>query len=159
MRSGITKYTVAAAVLATASALLIPGTASAAAPRGPGSAGEDTAAGNEERPLEKNWAKLHDLTDAPRNCLDNAYVKGCVQPYGDMLWLRDDEWDGIDVRLVWIDNSDPEDPRRGICQDAEGYGDWTRCDKDLPDGHEIKWTTSWWADGEWRLGKAQRIII
>lgn len=141
MRSVITTFALATAV---ASALLVPGTAMGA-----------STPGGDQRPREEDWAELHGLTDHSRECVDNAYVKGCVQPYGDILWLRDDEWDGIDVRLWWVDNNGGSDPRHGFCQSAQGYGDWARCDKDLPEGHEIKWATSWYADGEWRMSAYQ----
>lgn len=158
MRSTIEKFTSAATALAVAGVLLLLGTAPAAAHRGgpAADAGVAAAMGGDPEDGEFDWAKLHDLTDHSRDCIDNAYVKGCVQPYGDVFWLRDDEWDGLDVRLWW---DDVQGPRDGLCQDAEGYGDWARCNKRLPDGHLIEWATSWYADGEWQFSEHRTTVI
>ncbi|THV31895.1 hypothetical protein [Glycomyces paridis] len=152
MRSIIKTSVSAAAVLVAAILLLMLGTTPAAA------ADDVSILGYDHKPEDRefNWAKLHGLTDHNRECVDNEYVRACVQPYGDVFWLRDDEWDAIDVRLWWVDL---DSKRWGVCQSAEGYGDWARCDKNLTNGHLVKWASSWYEDGEWQFSPVQYITI
>ncbi|HEY1175023.1 MAG TPA: hypothetical protein VGF17_02615 [Phytomonospora sp.] len=107
---------------------------------------------------ETDYAVLHGMTSHDRDCYGddtdwNANVVGCVMPHGDMFWLYDIDRDASSVKLTWRDATDKTNPRHGVCIDDEGYGDQTRCDKNLPEGHTIKWELVWWEDGEWESSK------
>lgn len=100
---------------------------------------------------ETDYAVLHGMTDHKRECYGddtewNANVVGCVMPYGDIFWLYDIDQDASSVKLTW---RDADGSRHGVCIDDEGYGDQTRCNKNLPEGHTIKWELVWWEGGDW----------
>ena len=101
---------------------------------------------------EIDYAVAHSVTDPVKYCDYNydAYVIGCFQPYGDVLWLQDTRTDGHHVTLVW---EDLDGPRYGKCIDNLGADvGTTRCNKDLPENHRIKWNVKFYYNGSWVEG-------
>jgi hypothetical protein len=88
--------------------------------------------------------------DHPKVCTFDDYVFGagdaCVQPTGDDIWVMDGRKDGYAVAVYW---DDLDSARAGKCIDNLGADKaWTMCNKDLPDGHTIRWRFAWeWTDG------------
>lgn len=86
---------------------------------------------------ETDYSVEYDLSDATMTCLNLTYVSACVQPYGDILWLKDKRVDGHSVYLYW---DDVDGDRYGTCVDDNGVdAGWTRCNKNLSEGHGISW--------------------
>jgi hypothetical protein len=82
--------------------------------------------------------------DHPKACAQNTYLTACWQPYGDVIWVNDDESNGHRVGVVW---DDTEGDRAGICIDTLGVAAAaTRCNKNLPEGHDIAWRLYWVTD-------------
>lgn len=87
---------------------------------------------------EVNYAEDVNWSDTPKECQSNTYVSGCVQAYGDMLWVKDNETDGHRVTLEW---SDPSGDRAGQCVNTLGVDRaWTACNKNFGEGHIINWS-------------------
>lgn len=104
--------------------------------------------------VERNEAKQHQMTGYSKECHAVGDVEGCFMPYGDILWLDDKGLDGEPVKLLWWDVH-PDGPRLGVCTGSQGFnGGWARCNKDLPENHQIKWKVSWWDNGQWHNSKA-----
>ncbi|GIG68782.1 hypothetical protein [Phytomonospora endophytica] len=86
---------------------------------------------------EIDYAVEHALTDPTKYCAGNGYVSGCVQPYGDVLWIKDNASNGAHVTLKW---EDLDGDRYGKCRNTLGAdAGWARCNKDLPENHRIAW--------------------
>lgn len=111
---------------------------------GTASASTSTAAAENEI----NTAAKHPMTEHAKECHTGSNdVRGCVMPYGDILWLDDLEYDGWGVKLKW---QDVKDGRKGECHANHGAaGGWARCNKDFKEGHEIRWWLVWYEDGAW----------
>ncbi|WP_163511740.1 hypothetical protein [Fodinicola acaciae] len=101
---------------------------------------------------EIDHAKAAIMTGYHKECASNDNVTGCVMPYGDILWLKDNDTDGYGVKLTW---KDTDGSRYGQCQDNLGSGDWSRCNKNFPEGHVISWYLTWYEDGAWHNGGRQ----
>lgn len=87
---------------------------------------------------EVDYAVDVSWSDTPKECNANTYVSGCVQAYGDMLWVKDNEKDGHRVTLEW---SDPAGDRAGQCINTLGADRaWTACNKNFSEGHIIYWS-------------------
>lgn len=100
---------------------------------------------------ESQYAVLHEMTHHDRECYGsendwNGNVVGCVQPYGDVLWLIDTDSDASSVKMTW---KVPAEDRSGECIDNEGYMDQTRCNKSFHDGNVVYWRLHWWEGGGW----------
>jgi hypothetical protein len=128
------------------------------------------ASAGEPQPLayEENFATDVDWHDAGQECFDppaSQGVNGCVQPYGDVLWVLDRWADGHAVSLTWSERTYPfREPtgRYGKCIDKLGEAvGWTVCDKDFTEGNIIQWTLDYWdADqGKWeQVGIAETFV-
>lgn len=80
-------------------------------------------------------------TDHPKKCVDHIWVDACIQPYGDIIWVKDNYADDRSVGVLW---EDLDGPREGRCYDfLSANADWTACNKDFPEGHEIRWTVGY----------------
>jgi hypothetical protein len=96
---------------------------------------------------EKNYA-----VDADWNgdCTDRRYlpqVDGCVEPDGDIFWIKDNAANGYGVKLRWYDL---DGDRSGECINTLGQAKaWAVCNKDLPEGHDIKWSLGWDSANGW----------
>lgn len=84
------------------------------------------------------------------DCTDRRYlpqVDGCVEPDGDILWVKDNAANGYSVKLRWFDE---DGDRSGECIDTLGQAKaWTVCNKDLPEGHDIMWSVGWNSADGW----------
>ncbi|MQM26972.1 hypothetical protein [Glycomyces albidus] len=80
-------------------------------------------------------------TSTAKECDTAALVQVCVQPYGDVLWVKDRVADGMIVGIAWVDlDSD----RIGECWNRLGAATgWTVCNKNFTEGHEIGWGPIW----------------
>lgn len=96
---------------------------------------------------EINYAVDADWTG---DCTDRRYlakVDGCVQPNGDILWVKDNVADGYGVSLRWYDL---DGSRTGECIDKLGQAKaWTVCNKDFPEGHDFRWSICWDSANGW----------
>ena len=102
---------------------------------------------------EYDSAATHAMTGYSKECISVDDVTGCVMPYGDILWLDDHEADGYGVKLIWWDT---DGPRLGECANNHGaVTGWTRCNKNLPEGHDIKWVVSWYEGGSWHNSRSE----
>ncbi|MFC3494237.1 hypothetical protein [Glycomyces rhizosphaerae] len=84
------------------------------------------------------------------DCTDRRYlpqVDGCVEPNGDILWVKDNVANGYAVKLRWFDE---DGDRSGECIDTLGQAKaWTVCNKDFPEGHDIMWSVGWNSANGW----------
>ncbi|MGW1977992.1 hypothetical protein [Streptomyces sp. NPDC001889] len=69
-------------------------------------------------------------------CLVSFMANSCFKKYGDSWYLRDLEWDGMDVYADWQNQlrnagRDWVSYRSGRCTSELGSGDWGRCNKDF----------------------------
>lgn len=86
---------------------------------------------------EYNLAVAGTPGTAARWCDETSVVYGCMQPYGDVIWVVDNAADGHAVGVVW---ADLDSNRSGICMDRRGKAaGFTKCDKDFVEGHRIIW--------------------
>jgi hypothetical protein len=96
---------------------------------------------------EINYAVDADWTGS---CTDRRYlpqVDGCVQANGDILWIKDNVANGYGVKLRWYDQ---DGSRSGECIDTLGQAKaWTVCNKDFPEGHDIRWSLCWDSSTGW----------
>ncbi|MEU5871116.1 hypothetical protein AB0A73_06080 [Glycomyces sp. NPDC047369] len=83
-------------------------------------------------------------------CTDRRYtpnVEGCVEPGGDILWVKDNAANGYSVKLRWYDL---DGSRTGECVDTLGQAKaWTVCNKDFTEGHRIRWSLGWNSANGW----------
>ncbi|NUQ90397.1 MAG: hypothetical protein HOQ43_18290 [Glycomyces artemisiae] len=96
---------------------------------------------------EINYAVDADWTGT---CTDRRYtpsVEGCVEPGGDILWVKDNAANGYSVKLRWYDL---DGSRTGECIDTLGQAKaWTICNKDFTEGHRIRWSLGWNSANGW----------
>ncbi|MGW1587528.1 hypothetical protein [Streptomyces sp. NPDC002386] len=70
-------------------------------------------------------------------CIINIQgAKGCFQPYGDVIWIKDTSLDGYGVYAKWtnqLKNSSGnwQTYRTGKCSNPGSSGDWAACNKDF----------------------------
>jgi hypothetical protein len=84
-----------------------------------------------------------------KECHYLDYVSGCIQPNGDVLWVKDNVPNGYSVSLTWVDT---DSTRSGTCIDYLGSdAGWGTCDKDFTEGHEIKWALGWNSSTGWHF--------
>lgn len=105
-----------------------------------------SAAGIPDRPradFELDYAQQHPWTSPDKDCFYVPYgVEACVQPHGDVLWLKDLNYDGNSVRLRW---EDLDGDRYGLCVGNKGVdAGWQRCNKNLPENHRIEWYATYY---------------
>ena len=68
----------------------------------------------------------------------------CVQPAGDIIWIKDNNADGHGVYVTWEDG---DGDRSGTCWNRLGKDKgWTWCNKDFPEGHTIYWRMNYYTD-------------
>lgn len=109
---------------------------------------------------EENQAVDVDMTTTDKDCRPDPSslgVMGCVQAYGDVLWVLDRWEDGMGVSLTWwelrpVGGGDYRQTGRwGKCIDNRGHAvGWTSCDKDFTEGNGLGWTLQYWDDGAWQ---------
>lgn len=86
---------------------------------------------------------------------DGKGVKGCVQPYGDVLWLLDRWSDGHGVSMTWEAYAPDGGYRSGKCIDNLGSAvGWTSCNKGFDEDSIIVWQVQWWQNGAWQNSAA-----
>ncbi|MBO3733079.1 hypothetical protein [Glycomyces niveus] len=107
---------------------------------------------------EQDWTtNVTWYEDSSRECVENRYVSGCVQPYGDYIWLKNNGSANYVVKITWWDL---DGDREGYCTNnfAPSAG-WTVCNKDFPEGHRIAWYVVYHADGQWWSGSTQTTTV
>ena len=77
-----------------------------------------------------------DYSSHYKDCMTVWAGTACVQPYGDILWIRDRQKDGFALTLTW---RDLDGDRRGQCYGGGVDNGWLACNKNFPEGHEIRW--------------------
>jgi hypothetical protein len=113
------------------------------------------AGGTYPAAYEENFAVDVEWTDTHKHCLDPSSdhgANGCVQAYGDVLWVLDRWADGHGVSMTWreLDSNGNPTGRHGKCIDNLGASvGWTVCDKDFTEGNIIEWTLDYWRNGGW----------
>lgn len=129
-------------------ALVVTATAGLAVIGGSTASAEDVGASA----WELDYAKNTTMSGKDKECsTDSPWVSVCFQPSGDIFWVRDKEADGNRVAIEWRDLSGN---RVGRCTDTLGVAaDWTSCNKDLPEGHNIQWRAGHWDFGQWNLDR------
>jgi hypothetical protein len=110
---------------------------------------------------EQDFAKDVDWTDTDKDCRpDGEGAKGCVQAYGDVLWLLDRWSDGHGVSMTWQELQDDGGYRSGKCIDNLGSAaGWTVCDKDFEENSLIWWQVQWWENGAWQESYLFQTIV
>jgi hypothetical protein len=96
---------------------------------------------------EINYAVDADWTGTCTHRLYLPHVDGCVEPAGDILWVKDNQANNYSVKLRWYDQ---DGNRSGECIDTLGQARaWTVCNKDFPEGHDIRWSVGWNSANGW----------
>ena len=91
--------------------------------------------------METAYAVDTTWTSTAKECHERALASGCVQPYGDVIWVMDRVADGQSVAVYWFDL---DSSRSGMCVDRLGKAvGWTKCDMNFVEGHEIEWGVIW----------------
>ncbi|GAA2147712.1 hypothetical protein [Glycomyces algeriensis] len=101
------------------------------------------AASESDRAVDVDWSDRY-----VKDCLDFAKVDGCVQGYGDVLWIKDNSADGYAVSLSWRDTGST---RSGTCLNTLGQAKgWGACNKNFEDGSKIQWQLGWNTANGWQ---------
>ncbi|MFC8797781.1 hypothetical protein ACFT2C_08595 [Promicromonospora sp. NPDC057138] len=86
---------------------------------------------------ENDQAEPRAYSSHPKDCVSFDRYGACVQPYGDLIWIKDGIKDGHGPYVSW---TDMDGDRAGLCFDQQGVdAGWTACNKNFPEGHEIRW--------------------
>ena len=93
-----------------------------------------------------------------KDCASVDNYKACVQPYGDLIWIKDGLKDGYAPKVYWWDE---DGDRWGACTNRQGFdAGWTACNKNFPEGHEIRWRFHWRNyDGTWEHSADQYTTV
>lgn len=84
--------------------------------------------------------------DHYKHCMNTTFVEACVQPEGDVLWVKDNVENGKAVGILWFEVGGS---RSGECIDELGVAKgWTVCNKDFPEGSTIRWQVGWELAGD-----------
>jgi hypothetical protein len=95
--------------------------------------------------------------DHYKSCISTTYVEGCLQPNGDVFWVKDNVANGHEV---WIEWEDLDSGRYGYCIDNLGKAKgWTACNKNFTEGHQIRWKLVWSLDGGWNSSYARTTTV
>jgi len=95
--------------------------------------------------------------DYYKSCISTTYVEGCLQPNGDVFWVKDNVSNGHEV---WIEWEDLDNGRYGYCIDNLGADvAWTKCNKNFAEGHRIKWNLAWQIDGGWNFSYSKTTTV
>jgi len=90
---------------------------------------------------ETDFTEPRTYSSHPKDCVSVDRYEACVQPYGDLIWIKDGLKDGHSPYVLWWDQ---DGDRWGRCTNRQGRdAGWTACNKNLPEGHEIQWTFHW----------------
>lgn len=106
----------------------------------------------EQQAVDASW------TETAKDCLEPplAGVGGCVQPYGDVLWVIDRRADGFAVSMTWYEKRPTaggglvNTGNWGKCINKRGKAvGWTNCATlDFPEGNTIHWSMQYYEPGE-----------
>lgn len=92
-----------------------------------------------------------------KDCVTRTQGTACVQPYGDILRLRDLKKDGYGLQLHW---SDLNGDRWGWCSGGGVDRGWLACNKNFPEGHTIAWRMMYYdSNGEARWTSYQYTTV
>lgn len=93
-----------------------------------------------------------------KDCSSVDNYEACVQPYGDLIWIKDGLKDGHSPKVFWWDE---DGDRFGVCTNRQGFdAGWTACNKNFPEGHEIRWVFHWRNyDGTWESSANQYTTV
>ncbi|GLZ78223.1 hypothetical protein Afil01_30300 [Actinorhabdospora filicis] len=104
---------------------------------------------------EENYAVQASTT--PSSCTYTTYYNACVQPTGELLWIKDKVKDGHRVNLSW---RDMDSERGGICYNTIGVdGGWAYCNKEFAEGHRINWRVEYHDSKGNRLFSDWRVTV
>lgn len=93
--------------------------------------------------VDVSWSENHD-----KECLGPLdAASACVQPYGDIIWVKDNAKGGHRVWVTWYEYVSE---RSGSCVNTLGVdAGWTWCNKDFGEGHLIRWQINYYdEDGD-----------
>ncbi|HEY1094360.1 MAG TPA: hypothetical protein VGE61_06635 [Glycomyces sp.] len=107
--------------------------------------------------IESDVAVDADWYTADRECIETTYVSGCVQPEGDILWVKDNVANSRSVSLAW---TDLDSGRSGSCYDNLGTAKaWVICNKDFTEGHRIQWQVGWQISADWGWSRTETTTV
>ncbi|MFI9487220.1 hypothetical protein ACIG47_12590 [Promicromonospora sp. NPDC052451] len=107
---------------------------------------------------EVNYTEPRAYSSHSKDCASVDRYQACVQPYGDLIWIKDGLKDGESPFVTW---TDLDGDRSGMCINRQGVdAGWTACNKNFPEGHEIRWTFTWRNyDGTWESSAYQYTVV
>ena len=107
---------------------------------------------------EIDYSEPRAYSSHPKDCVSVDRYGACVQPYGDLIWIKDGIKDGYSPRVYWWDL---DGDRSGLCTNQQGVdAGWTACNKNFPEGHEIEWEFHWRNfDGTWERSALQYTTV
>jgi hypothetical protein len=108
--------------------------------------------------LEVDYTEPRSYSSYWKHCVSVDRYEACVQPYGDLIWIKDGLKDGYSPLVYWWD---VDGDRWGRCTNQQGFdAGWTACNKNFPEGHEIMWRFHWRNyDGTWESSAARYTIV
>jgi hypothetical protein len=108
--------------------------------------------------FESDYSEPRAYSSHPKDCLSVDRYGACVQPYGDLIWIKDGIKDGHSPVVYWWDL---DGDRSGMCTNQQGVdAGWTACNKNFPEGHEIEWRFHWRNfDGTWERSAYQYTTV
>jgi hypothetical protein len=117
-----------------------------------GLASPAAAANENDYSVDVDWNNDH-----YKSCINTTYVNGCLQPHGDVFWIKDNVSNGHEVWIVW---EDLDSGRYGYCINTLGAAKaWTACNKNFTEGNRIKWYLAWELDGGWNSSYARTTAV
>lgn len=108
--------------------------------------------------FESDETATRTYSSHPKDCAYVDRYAACVQPYGDLIWIKDGIKDGYSPYVSW---KDMDGDRWGNCTNRQGVdAGWTACNKNFPEGHEIRWKFHWRNfDGTWESSAYQYTTV
>jgi hypothetical protein len=104
------------------------------------------AASESNNAVDTSWS-----FEFTKECHYLTYVSGCVQPNGDVLWVKDNVPNDYSVSLTW---KDLDSNRSGTCLNTLGSDrGWGTCNKNFTEGHRIEWALGWRTSGGWNFSQ------
>jgi hypothetical protein len=114
--------------------------------------GSPAAASESNNAVDTSWSSQYS-----KSCHYLHYVSGCVQPHGDVLWVKDNVPNGYSSSLTW---RDLDSSRSGTCLHNIGSDrGWGTCNKDFTEGHTIEWALGWETSTGWHFSSWYRTTV